>query len=576
LNSDLLVLGSHTSLGKAESGQVRLDVCLQDAKTGEILAQIAQTGDRQDTFQLVSSVGAKLRSKLGVPQLAEPEQASIAASLPSNRDAARLYALGISKLRELDAAAAKDLLQEACNADPKVALVHAMLASAWAQLGYEQKRKEEAKKALDLSVTLPRGERMLVEGAYYESLADHENATAIYRALFALFPDSVEYGLLLTTAQNAVGHASQALETVAELRRLPAGSEDPRLDLAQASATANKVSALDLVRSAARNATAQGKQLIYARARQEECTIQVGGEHPDQAPAACDEAYKIFLAAGNRLEAADTLRLMGGFQESQSHSEEAIATYQKALIVLQGLGEHEKTGMVLNDMAIVFTNQGKLDRGEQFYREAKSHFEQAGDKRHTAAAIADIADLSYLRGDLAAAAKLYEQSLEIQTALDHGDRGYALSRLSDTSLQQGKVHDAHQFAQQAPITVPPVPTPATNASGRSRTADGCRQISGPVVAACASAFHSVRELLGKENILIFRCEFLRHLDTSHEPALVFADGYDVDTVAADKLFALLTHRGTYRYQLVIGFWAVGSTPPCSPKFRNVHHERGGY
>lgn len=47
---------------------------------------------------------------------------------------------------------------------------------AWNKLGYEQKRKQEAKKALDLSTDLPRVERMQVEADYYESLPNHEKA----------------------------------------------------------------------------------------------------------------------------------------------------------------------------------------------------------------------------------------------------------------------------------------------------------------------------------------------------------------------------------------------------------------
>jgi eukaryotic-like serine/threonine-protein kinase len=450
LNSDLLVLGSYATVGRPDREQLRLDVRLQTAKTGEILSEIAEIGSRQDVLQLVSAIGEKLRSRLGIPQLREPDQASVAASLPANREAARLYALGVVKLRDFDALAARDLLQQACNADPEFALGHAMLARAWSQLGYEQKRKEEAKKALDLSANLPRAERMLVEGDYYESLADHEKAVSTYRALFELFPDNVEYGLLLATAQNAAAHGSQALETVAHLRQLPApASDDPRIDLAESSASANKRAALVLVRSAASKAKAQGKDLVYARARAEECSIQFGGDHPEQASASCDEAYNIFLAAGDRLGAADTIRLRGGYEESQGQREQAIATFQRALNILQELGEHEKTGAVLNDMAIVVTNQGRLDRGQELYRRAKAHFELAGDKGRTAAVIADIADLSYLRGNLPAAAKLYQQSLQIQTSLDHGLPGYALSRLSDVALLQGQVQDAQRFAQQA-------------------------------------------------------------------------------------------------------------------------------
>jgi eukaryotic-like serine/threonine-protein kinase len=450
LNADLLVLGSYTTLDGGNRGSLRLDVRLQDAKTGEILTEIAQTGDRQELFQLVSGVGANLRSRLGVPRLEEPQQATVMASMPTNREAARLYSLGLVKLREFDALAAKDLLQQACNADPKFALGHAMFARAWSQLGYEQKRKEEAKKALDLSGTLSHVDRMQVEGDYYESLSDHEKAASTYRAMFELFPDNVEYGLQLASAEYAAGHANQASAVLAQLRHLlPAASDDPRIDLLDARVgPTNDPARLVLIRSAERKAAAQGKKLVYAQARKEECENLNYSDHPADAPPACEDAYNIYLAAGNRLGAADSIRLLGDTVGARGDMEQAIATYQRAFNILQELGEHSKTGALLNNMAVKFANEGKLERAEKLYRQAQFHFAQAGDKGHTATELANIADILFLRGDLAGAAKMYQQALDIETSLDHGSTGYPLYRLADLNLVQGHVPEAHRLAQE--------------------------------------------------------------------------------------------------------------------------------
>lgn len=104
--------------------------------------------------------------------------------------------------------------------------------------------------------------------------------------------------------------------------------------------------------------------------------------------------------------------------------EQAIATYQWALHILRELGEHAKTGAVLNNMAINFANEGKLDRAEHFYQQAKYHFEQAGQKANAATALGNIADIFYLRGNLPGATKLYKQSLEIQASLAPSQPGY--------------------------------------------------------------------------------------------------------------------------------------------------------
>jgi DNA-binding winged helix-turn-helix (wHTH) protein/tetratricopeptide (TPR) repeat protein len=450
LNSDVLVLGSYTAIGTAGNSQLRFDVSLQDARTGEVLTQIAQSGNVNDLFQVASEIGARLRQQLGVPDIKNTEQAGVLASLPLDRDSARFYALGMAKLRDFDALAAKDLLEQAVKADPKFSLAHLMLSRAWVRLGYEQKRKEEAKKALDLSVDLPRSERMLVEGNYYESLPDHEKAISTYHALFELFPDNVEYGLQLATEQTAAGHRSQALETIAQLRRLPPpASDDPRLDLAEERAVPENVPVeLGLARSAMRKAQTQGKKLLYAQAEQIECMNLNYSDHPQQAVPACEDAYSLFWAAGNRLAAADAVRLLADVQGTLGHPDQAISAYQKALRILQELGEHEKTGAILNNMANDFMNQGNLDRAEQLYRQAKFHFEQAGDKRNISTAVVNTADVLYLRGRLPEAEKLYRETVEIAGELDQPP-AYPWYRLADLKLTEGRVQDAHKLAQQA-------------------------------------------------------------------------------------------------------------------------------
>ncbi len=450
LNSDVLVLGSYVTIGPADHSNVRLDVRMQDGKTGEILTEVAEVGSTQDLFHLVSRVGAKLRGRLGLQELQSTEEAGVLASLPLDPDAARPYALGVARLRVFDALAAKDLLEQAAEADPKFSLVHSMLARAWAQLGYEQKRREEAKKALDLAIDLPRAQRMLVEGEYYESLGKQEQAASVYHALFELFPDNLDYGLRLAAAQTLSGHGSQAMETVHQLRRLPPPlSEDPRIDLAEKRAMKSNIPAeLALVQSAIRKASERGQKLVYALAKKEECTILNYSEHPGQALASCEDAYSVFLAAGNKSAAADALRNMADTWGTLGNYQQAIETYGRALILLEGLGEHNKTGAVFNNMANCFENMGNLNRAEQLFRAAQVEFEQAGDVSNQITAMENIGDILYLRGNLAGADKLYQEALRTGASIATSDP-YLQYRLADLDLIRGRVEDARQLAQQS-------------------------------------------------------------------------------------------------------------------------------
>lgn len=451
LGSDLLVVGSYTVIGGLNGSRLRVDARLQEARTGEILSEVAENGSSQDLFRIVSRVGAALRDRLGIPALDETDETGVLASVPLDPDAARFYALGLRKLRDFDASAAADLLEQATKADPKFAPAHAMLARAYYQLGYEQKRKEEAKKAWELSGDLPRAERMLVEGDYYESLADHEKAISTYRALFELFPDNVDYGLQLASVQTLSGHSDEALEVVKRLRKLASPAcDDPRIDLAESRATPNnKPAEVRLVREAMRKAEAQHKNMVFAQARKEECMILGYTDRLKEADASCRDAYNIFLSAGNRLGAADALRLMGDLHGTDGRLREAISIYEGALRILQELGEHEKTGAVLNNMAIVFLNQGQLQRADQMFRQAKLHFDEAGDRENSATALSNMADVRYLRGDLPGAEKLYQQTMNARMSIESADPSYALYRLADLHLAEGRVEEARSGAEQA-------------------------------------------------------------------------------------------------------------------------------
>src|SRR4030095_2049803 len=142
--------------------------------------------------------------------------------LPANPNAARSYAEGLAKLTLYDAQSARALLEEAVSADPKLPLAHSALALAWSALGYDERARQSAKRAYELSANLPREDRLWVEGRYHDAMSEHDEAIKTYQALYSFFPDNLEYGLQLAAAQTAAGTATDALEKIDSLPRLPA------------------------------------------------------------------------------------------------------------------------------------------------------------------------------------------------------------------------------------------------------------------------------------------------------------------------------------------------------------------
>jgi len=450
LNSDWLVLGSYAVAGEAGNRKLRLDARLQDAGTGEILATFAETGSERDPFAIVSSLGEKMRDRLGVPPVPQGDRVALLASVSSNGEAARFYAQGLMKLREFDALAAKDLFLQAIAIDPGFPLAHSMLAQAWGQLGYDGRSRDEAKKALDLSGDLPRADRMLVEGAYYESLADPEKAVATYRALHTLFPDSVEYGLRLVAMLDRVGRHEEALETIAQLHRLrPPAGDDARLDLWEGKEISyhSRPEADIPTQRGLDKAAARGQRLIYADAKLAQCASLQFSDHPNDAFPACQESYDIFAAAGNRARAGEAIRHLADLTSQQGHRGEALQLYERAVRMARESGSRSTLAAAQNNMAIVLESEGDLDRAERLFLEVRKNFEEVGDQRNVTTALENIGDIQMARGDLPAASKTFE---EVITRLTTADRdGYPLYRLASIHLMQGNVEQARREAEQA-------------------------------------------------------------------------------------------------------------------------------
>jgi TolB-like protein len=62
LGSDLVVVGSYLNL----NGQMRVDVRVQDAANGTIVANVTESGSEDQLFDIVTRAGAALRARIGI------------------------------------------------------------------------------------------------------------------------------------------------------------------------------------------------------------------------------------------------------------------------------------------------------------------------------------------------------------------------------------------------------------------------------------------------------------------------------------------------------------------------------
>ena len=454
LGSDYVVAGSYAMLGKDSSGPVRLDVRLLDARTGETLFATSETGTGENLFSLVSQAGENLRGKLGVRKVTQAEVAEVSLVLPSGSEAARLYSEGLAKLRVVNALEARSSLSKAVSAEPKFALAHSALATAWAQLGYDQNALKEAKESFDLSSSLPRAERLLVEGRYRELSHEEGKAIEIYQALFRFFPDNPDYGLHLASAQIKAARWHEALDTIAALRALPAPlSNDPRIDMAEGDAArslGDMKRAARAMGAAADKARAAGALLLLARARLAQAWLFENlGQYSD-VEAAVKEAKDLYQAAHDRKGVSDATTIQAIALEQSGDYQSARKNYQESLAILTETGNEAGAASETDNLGDVYLYLGDLPSAAKSYSEALATYEKIRDEDGVALAKLGLGDVALARGDHLEAKRLYQDALEICRRIgDRGREGSGLYGLGQVLRLEGDSSGAGQAQLQA-------------------------------------------------------------------------------------------------------------------------------
>jgi eukaryotic-like serine/threonine-protein kinase len=452
--ADFVVLGSYVEQGAPGSGRIRLDLRLQDARSSDLLTAFAETGSETDLFELVSRAGVRLRQALGVAEVTGRETDQVRAELPSSPAVAKLYADGLGRLRAFDRVAARALLEKAVAADPQFPLAHSALATTLADLGYDSSARAEAKKAFDLSGGLSRQTRLVVEGQYRCVAGQWDQALAVYRTLFSLFPDNVDYGIGLLTAEMFGGKNDEVLATLASLRQLPApAGEDPRIDLAEAD-WAESISDFKREQVAALQAQSRGQSLganlLVARARLAEGTALWKLGRADQALVSLAAAQSTFQSDGDLEGVASALEETADVLADQGDLNEAQKKYQQTLDTRRASGDEAGVAASLNDVARMRWRQADLDGARRIFEQALATYRHVGDQQGVAKALDNIANILYDQGDLATAGRMYDDSMGTYDQIpDRGDVAHELINVALVLSNQGNLTEARDKYEQA-------------------------------------------------------------------------------------------------------------------------------
>lgn len=449
LGADVVVFGSYAVITQNHLRRLRLDLRLQDARDGQILAAFAQTRDEADLFELVSSAGTKMRQNLGVGGLSPAEEASFDQSFPSDPDVRRLYAEGLERQRRSDALGARELLEKVVGIEPRFAPAHSALAAAWSTLGYDEKATAEARTAKDLTSGMPREEQLSAEARYYEMAKDRAKATETLRALVSFFPDNIDYGIRLATVQMQDGKINDALSTVATLRKLPGPlGASPRLDLLEAQVrnyAGNYTQARDLADNGIRKAMAMDARFMVAETLSVKSSVLERLGQLDAALEAASEMRKIETEAQFPRGIGVSLLGSGDALSAKTDYERAREQYEAALAIFRQIGSRKDQGLALERIGNIYLYQGKFVESQKAYTQALVVYREVQWPMGVAAASANVANAMYSLGDLKGALRMHQQTL--QTFQQMGYQRAVATEIDNIAVVQGEMGDLPASAQ---------------------------------------------------------------------------------------------------------------------------------
>ena len=446
LGADYLVLGTYTAL--PEGGALRLDLRLEDARSSETRASFGESGSEAQLFELVARAGEALRGAL------DAGGAEASTRRPSSPESARLYSEGLDALRRFDAQGASELLERAVAADPGNALARSALASAWTTLGYRTRAEQESRRARELAGDLPVEERTVVEARYFETTGEWASAAELWQKLWTAYPDTLAYGLRVASARAQAGQPEVALAAALALRNLPPpDGEDPRIDLAEATAAGALGDArrqAEAAGRAAERATAQGARLLAAEALVARAWALRNLGQSGEARAAGERARALYEQTGDRAGAAEADAALGGILLDAGDAAGARRTYERALATSRQLGDRGGEARALNNLAVLARGRGELESARADYERLAATAAEAGDRIGGAFAANNLAAVLADLGEFEEAATRAQAALEVWRASgEKGGMAAALANLGAVRRRQGDLGGAERAWQES-------------------------------------------------------------------------------------------------------------------------------
>ncbi len=453
LDSDYLVTGTYFVAGAEDDAPLRIDITIQDAHSGSIVASISRQERASSLLSLVAQSGVVLRSKLGMPAATPESMTLVGNAEPPSTDVARRYGFALDALDHYDAERARDELLEVVSQSPGYAPAYRELARAWSLLGYRQKAAAAAEQAASRADGLPPDQRLQVEAVVAAMRYDWKLAGERWGALVAARPNVPEFRLQLIDALIASGNVAAAQSALPALRALPSAANDARVDLAAArveSARADVKTEAEDASAALRKARERESPGLVADALLELATAHRHLGRNEEARTESNAAIGAYRAIGNPRGEARARSLLGAVYADTNHRQEAREAYQQAMAQYRSIGDVGGVGGVYRDLCEMLWTAGDRDGAQVAARQGLGISREIGDLPLEAWTTRALATIESDEAATDAVVDGYRRVAELNERTgDPGAHVWSLATLADTERVRGELDAAHRDCERA-------------------------------------------------------------------------------------------------------------------------------
>jgi DNA-binding winged helix-turn-helix (wHTH) protein/tetratricopeptide (TPR) repeat protein len=453
LGADYVISGSYLVASSADDPTLRLDVQLQDTKSGAMIGTLSNQAALSSLPQLANQTGVGLREKLGVGASSGAAAERASSVEPPTTDVARRIGLAADAMERHDAVRARDELIQAVAEAPQFAPAYLHLSRAWSSLGFREKALAAAEQAASHSANLPPELKLEIAAAAQTESYEWAAAAATWQALVALKPFAIDYRIHKMEAQISLGDFAAAQATLADLKGLPQAVGDPRVPLAAARLALARNDAAGgevLAAQAQREANARGLPGVAADAALALASARGLLGKYDLATANAQAAISYFGGSGNPHGESGARRQLAAILGDQNRVDDAHAEYSRALAIAQKVGDAGEVGAIYRNIASLLWLAGDRDGTTAAAQQALTVARETGNlplQAWTLRALASIA------ADDAASDEVIAQYQEVtllnERAHDRGGHVWSLATLADTLRLRGELAEARDVCDRA-------------------------------------------------------------------------------------------------------------------------------